>query len=64
MFKIIIPYLIFWFILTCTLCTIWLIFFKLLFGVPMELGSGIMLGALTSIPILLMGEIEVKKLNK
>ena len=63
MFRTILPYLIFWFVLACALSSVWMIFFYIL-GVDIQIKGGMLLGTLTSIPIVLNGQIEVKNLDK
>jgi len=63
MFRIILPYLIFWFVVTCALSSMWMILFYFL-GVDIQIKGGMLLGTLTSIPIVLNGEIEIKNLDK
>jgi len=63
MFRRILPYLIFWFVLACSLSSMWMIFFYIL-GVDIQIKGGMLLGTLTSIPIILNGQIEVKNLDK
>jgi uncharacterized transporter YbjL len=63
MFRTILPYLIFWFVLACALSSMWMILFYIL-GVDIQIKGGMLLGTLTSIPIVLNGQIEVKNLDK